>query len=205
MAKKKVKKKKRKKESIKLLRQIRKDEKKLLRIAGSLEKGERKIMKDEKKILKEEKKIQKLEKKIVKDEKKIILAIGKLHIKKEHFFDFIKIAAGALLGTSLGRGFINVDLAAKLPWINIFGIFLLSFAISALLVYKAERKKIITLDNKYQYMAKRVAYIWIIAAVVSSLSSFLFMVDYPSNEIFIKNMLINFYPAVAGAIGFSLI
>jgi uncharacterized membrane protein len=190
---------------IKLLNKIKNDEKKLLKVAGSLKKEEMNIKKEEKKIIKEEKKIEALEKKILRDEKKILLAVGKLKIRKEHFFDFIRIVAGALLGTSLGRGFIKTDLATNLPWINIFGIFVLSFAISSLLVYKAERKTIAHIDNKYFYMFKRVIYIWIIAAVVSSLSSLLFMVDYPNKELFIKNMLINLYPAIAGAIGFSLI
>ena len=189
----------------KLLRKIREDEKKLLKIANSLEKNEKKISRDEKKILSEEKKIVKLEKKILRDEKKILWAIGKLKVRKEHFFDFVKIVAGALLGTSLGRVFMDVDLATNLPWINIFGIFVLSLSISILLVYKAERKKIIQTKHKYFYMVKRVAYIWVIAAFVSGLSSLLFMVDYPSSEIFIKNMLINLYPSIAGAIGFSLV
>lgn len=187
-----------KRENTRLLKSVKKDEKKLLKIAKKLEK-------DEKRIVKEEKNIEKLERKIVKDEKAILLAIGKLKIKKEHLFDFIKIVAGSLLGASLGKKFIDSELAVELPWLNVIGILLLIFAISYLLVYKAERKTLAHKRHKQIYILTRILYIWIVATMVGSLSALLFMTEYPGKEIFIKSLLINLYPAVAGAIGFSLI
>jgi uncharacterized membrane protein len=178
-------------------------EEKLLR---KVERDEKRLERHEKKIERDEKNIQKLEKKIIKDEEKIIFELKKLTVKKKHIMDLIKIVAGALLGTSFGAGLIGkADLALALPWINVIGIFLLAFVIASLLVYKAERKNVAKGRSVFSYVLKRVAYIWIVAVIISSLASILFMTESLETAVLIKSLLIGSYPAVAGAIGFSFI
>ena len=96
-------------------------------------------------------------------------------------------------------------MALALPWINVIGIFLLAFVIASLLVYKAERKNVAKGKGVFGYVLKRVAYIWIVAVVISSLASILFMTESLETAVLIKSLLIGSYPAVAGAIGFSFI
>ena len=176
------------------------------RLLRKVERDEKRLEKHEKKIEKEEKNIQKLEKKIIKDEEKILFELKKLTVKKKHLMDLIKIVAGALLGTSFGAGLIGkADLAMKLPWINVVGIFLLAFLIAALLVYKAERKNVAKGKSVFGYVITRVIYIWVVATIISSLASILFMTESLEAAILIKSLLIGSYPAVAGAIGFSFI
>ncbi len=67
-----------------------------------IEREEKKIEKEERVIEKAAKTVKKEEKKVEALEKKILLKIGRLKITKKHVFDFAKITAGALLGTSFG-------------------------------------------------------------------------------------------------------
>jgi uncharacterized membrane protein len=176
------------------------------RLLKKVERDEKKLVAHEEKIEKEEKNIQKLEKKIIKDEEKILFELKKLTVKKKHLLDLIKIIAGALLGTSFGSGLLGKkELAMQLPWVNVIGIFLLTFIVASLLVYKSERKNVVKGKSVARYVVLRVLYIWIVATVISSLASILFMTETLESAILIKSLLIGSYPAVAGAIGFSFI
>ena len=185
---------------------IRKEEGKIRVLENKLSRQSKQIVEEEKHIVEEEKKIKKLEKRIIREESKILSVLKMFRLEKKHLFDFIKIAAGALLGTSFGIGlFSKKELATNLPWINVAGIFVLAFVIAALLVYKVERKNVAKGRGILLYVIKRVIYIWIIATAISTLASFLFLTETLPPEVLIKSLLIGSYPAVAGAIGFNFI
>ncbi|MBS3117468.1 hypothetical protein J4430_01145 [Candidatus Woesearchaeota archaeon] len=185
---------------------VRKEEGKIRALEKKLSIQSKQIIEEEKHIVEEEKKIKKLEKRIIKEESKILSVLKRFKLGKKHLFDFIKIVAGALLGTSFGAGLLSKkELATNLPWINVAGIFVLAFVIAGLLVYKAERKSVTKGKGIILYVIKRVIYIWIIATAISTLASFLFLTETLPTEVLIKSLLIGSYPAVAGAIGFNFL
>ena len=181
------------------LRRIRAEEYKIGREEKKLEELERNI-------LTEEKKIEAFESKILEEEHEILLSLGTLKVKKEHIFDFFKIVGGALVGTSFGAGLVSTtEFAASLPWLNVLGIFLLSFVIGGALIYKAEKDHVDKKSYKKSYIALRLIYIWLIALVVGGFSGFLFLSEPVEFAVFMKVLLVGSYPALAGALGFNFV
>ncbi len=185
---------------------LRSQTSKILKEEKYIKRTEKKILKEQKALEKQEKNLEKIEKNILKEERGIRAVLKSLKIEKHHVLDFIRIAAGALVGTGLGSIIIRQkDLALTLPWRNILGIIFVALLLAGLLVYKAERKSLEKRAYPLRYIAVRVAYIWIIATVISGATSLLFIAQPELNLITLKSILIGSFPAIAGAIGFNFI
>lgn len=185
---------------------LRSQTSKILKEEQSIKRTEKKILREQKVLEKQEKKLEKIEKSILKEEKGIRSILKSLKIEKHHFLDFIRIAAGALVGTGLGSIIIRQkDLALALPWRNILGIIFVALLLAGLLVYKAERKSLEKKNHPLRYITVRVAYIWLIATVISGATSLLFIAQPELSFITLKSVLIGSFPAIAGSIGFNFI
>ena len=168
---------------------------------------EQKIEREEKNIEAEEKKIEKKEAKIEKIEKEILFKIGKFKVSKKHVFDVTKITAGALLGTGLGQALAGYTDLTALPWLNTVGIFALSVALSALMLYKEEKTEIKQAKEPALYLTKRVVEVYLISFFIVAATLVLFSPEALALdlELFLKIVLIGSFSAVSGAITFSLL
>ncbi len=164
-----------------------------------IEKEERKIEKEERKVIKKISKLEKEEKNI----EKIVLRFGKLSIRKKHLLDLIRASAGAFLGVGIGRGLIGLDSVAKnLAWINVIGILVFIFGISALLIYKDQKED---LKSKGKFtIFQRLFFIYLISVAIEFISILLFNVQYDTTETLLKIIIVGSYTAMASAITFSL-
>jgi len=191
-----------------LLNKIFKAEKKIEQHEKQIAKDEKKLKLEEKKIEKEEKKVEQKERDLKEIQEDIIFSIRGHHFKKKHAFDLGKIAAGSLLGTGLGVGFIsnNIKIAEQLGWGRIWLLTTLVLLFCALLIYKEEYRKISQLgDAKYRYIVGRVAMIYIISIILVSIVSVIMTPAIPEAMTLVKVMFIGSFSAASGAISFHLL
>lgn len=166
----------------------------------------RKIEENEGRIEKEEKSVEKKLDKVSQEEQhieKIILSWGRFNVKKKHLLELIRASAGAFLGVGIGRGLVGLDNVAKgLAWANVIGILIFILGISALLIYKDERKNI--KKGGAMVVIRRLAFIYFVSVLIEFISLVLFNVPYESPATLLKIIIVGSYTAMASAITFSL-
>ncbi|MBT4604054.1 hypothetical protein HOC01_00305 [archaeon] len=165
----------------------------------SIKKLDKKLQEEELQELKKQKEIKQEEKKIEKQ----LLKVGNFTFKRRHLLELIRGTAGAFLGVGLGKSLLSFEtLAQTLPWINIIGILIFILAVSALLIYKNEHDFI--KKEGFIIVPKRLIFLYTIAIVIEVLSLYLFggLPSDPSE--LIKWLIIGSYPAMAGAVSFSM-
>lgn len=164
------------------------------------------ISSKESSIGKEEKKIEKNEEKIEKEELKtenVLLRIRNFEFKRKHLLEIVRGTAGAFLGVGLGKSILGLDALAKsLAWLNIFGILAFVIILSALLIYKSEKAYIAKEGKKVIF--RKLLTLYVLSLVVEVIALFLFGGLPGSAALLVKTVIIGSYPAMAGAVSFSI-
>ncbi len=132
-----------------------------------------------------------------------LLELGRFTFEKEHVMELARGAAGAFLGVGIGMGIRYMPgVAESLEWANAIGILIFIFALGGMLIYKNEKDWI-----KKQGMAfipKRLIHLFIIAIGVDLVALVLFNVLPAEPELLIKTLIVGSYPAMSGAITFTI-
>jgi hypothetical protein len=156
-------------------------------------------------VAKEDKELSKIEKEETYIEKSLV-KLGNYTIKRSHIMELARGTAGAFLGVGLGQALgLSVNLANRLPWINIFGILMFVFLLVGLLIYKNDKAFIHgTTTSTLGYITGKVAVLYSISLVVLLMGLVLFN-DFPGwNLLLVKALLVGSYPAMSSAAAFSL-
>ncbi len=179
----------------------------ILRKVNKIEKDLKGIKVIEKTVLEEERKALAEEKVLEKEEKKIeraLFQLGKFTFKRKHLLELIRGTAGAFLGVGLGKSLLSFsELAEFLPWGNVIGILVFILVISILLIYK----------NEHDYIQKegvwivwrKLGFLFLISLIVEFFALWLFGGLPTEPLILTKMMIIGSYPAMAGAVSFSIV
>jgi len=170
-----------------------------LSVLGDIEKDLEKI------VEKEDKELNKVQQEEAYIEKTLV-KLGNYTIKRSHLMELARGTAGAFLGVGLGTALgLSVNLAHKLPWINIFGILIFVFLLVGLLIYKNDKSYIHeSRSSTLGYVTSKVLILYTISLVVLFAGLILFD-DFPGwNLLLIKALLVGSYPAMASAAAFSL-
>jgi uncharacterized membrane protein len=174
---------------------------------ATIESEEEKVEKTEQKlehlVEKEESEIDKIENEEKRIEK-VLMKIGKFTVKRTHLLEFARSFAGAFLGVGVGLSLRGVPaIAESLSWFNVLGILFFVFFISGILLYKQEKENIKKVGKILVF--KKLFFIYSLCIVVE-LIAFALFASIPS-DIFglVKALIVGSYPAMAGAITFTLI
>ncbi len=173
---------------------------KIERELSTIERVEKKVEAEERLELKKQEEIRKEERKI----ERALFTLGKFTFKRKHLLELIRGTAGAFLGVGLGKSLLSFSgLAETLPWWNIIGIFIFILVVSTLLIYKNEHDYV--QKEGISVVWKKLLFLYIIAFVVEFFALWLFGGIPGSGVILAKMMIIGSYPAMAGAVSFSII
>lgn len=192
------------------VKEIDKIDKRLSVIESEEEKIENTEQKLEGLVDKEENEIEKIEgeeKKIENEEErieKVLLKVGNFTVKRTHLLELARGFAGAFLGVGVGLGLRWVpSVAEPLSWINVMGILAFVFLISGVLIYKQEKETV--KKAGMMFIFKKLLIIYFLCLAVEMIAFALF--DIIPSDIFslIKSLVVGSYPAMAGAITFTLI
>jgi hypothetical protein len=146
--------------------------------------------------------VQKMEKDIDKMEE-AIFQIGKITIGREHVMELARGAAGAFLGVGIGLGVRWMPgIAANLEWIHAASVLVFIFMVGSLLVWKNEREWIAKQGN--WFIPKRLIHLFIISIGVEIVALSIFNMLPLGLEDVIKTLIVGSYPAMSGAITFTI-
>ena len=149
-----------------------------------------------------EKDIDKIEENVDKMEESL-LQIGRFTVGREHFMELARGTAGAFLGVGIGMGMRWLPgVAENLEWPNAIGILVFIFAIGAILIYKNEKEWIKRQGNIF--IPKRLVHLLIISMGVEIIALYLFNIMPSDPEIILKTLIVGSYPAMSGAITFTI-
>ena len=149
-----------------------------------------------------EKDIDKVEKNVDKIEEEIV-NIGKLSMKKRHFTELIRGVAGAFLGVGIGMGMRLVPIMAEnIEWANAIGILVFIFMLGSMLIYKNEKDMVEKYGN--MFVVKRLVILFLISLGVEIIALLLFNLMPADPELALKALIVGSYPAMSGAITFSI-
>lgn len=149
-----------------------------------------------------EKEVEHIEKDIGKLEEEVV-NIGRLTMKKRHFAELVRGVAGAFLGVGIGMGMRLVPIMAeKVEWSNAVGILAFIFLLGAMLIYKNEKDIIKEKGNIF--VAKRLTVLFIISLCVEIVALYLFNLMPADPDLAIRALIVGSYPAMSGAITFSI-
>lgn len=179
-------------------KKLDKIDRKLSSLSNIEEKIEQVVEKEDKQLVEIKKEEDLIERNLVK--------LGTFTIKRSHLMELARGTAGAFLGVGLGQALgLSVNLAAKLPWINIFGILIFVFFLVGLLIYKNDKTFIA--ESKKQplmYIFNKVMVLYAISLVVLFFGLLLFD-SFPGwNVLLVKALLVGSYPAMSSAAAFSI-
>jgi hypothetical protein len=166
------------------------------------EKVEKEVHVIDKEIHKVENEMHKMEEGIEKVEESV-LNIGKFTMGREHFMELARGTAGAFLGVGIGMSIKDIpELAAGLGWNNILGIFAFIMVVGAILIYKNE-KQWIEKEGKF-FVVKRLVVLFIICICVEALALYIFNTMPLEMNLILKTLIVGSYPAMSGAITFTI-
>ena len=174
---------------------------------ATIESEEKKVERTEQKlenlVEKEEGEIGKIESEEQKIEK-VLLEIGGFTVKRTHLLELARGFAGAFLGVGVGLGLRGIpSVAESLSWFNVLGILSFVFLISGILIYKQEKETVRKVGK--HFVLKKLLLIYSLCIVVEVIAFALFAIV-PSDMLgLIKALIVGSYPAMAGAITFTLI
>jgi uncharacterized membrane protein len=144
--------------------------------------------------------------KVEKDIDKIeesIMQIGRFTVGREHFMELARGVAGAFLGVGVGLGIRWMPgVAENLAWANAVGILVFIFALGSVLIYKNEREWIRKQGNVF--IPKRLMHLFIISIGVEVIALYLFNMMPADPSIAVKTLVVGSYPAMSGAITFTI-
>ena len=143
-----------------------------------------------------------VEKNIDKIEESIV-QIGRFTVGREHFMELARGVAGAFLGVGVGLGIRWMPgVAENLAWANAIGILVFIFALGAILIYKNEKEWISKQGNSF--IPKRLMHLFMISIGVEIVALYLFNLMPTDPSIAIKTLIVGSYPAMSGAITFTI-
>ena len=132
-----------------------------------------------------------------------VVKIRKFTIQKRHLTELARGTAGAFIGISIGMGLRWVPIfAAQIEWINAIAILIFIMGLGAVLLFKAEGEWIAKEGNIY--VAKRLGQLFGISTFVIILAMFMFNMVPDTPEMFVKTVVVGLYPAMSGAITFTI-
>ncbi len=205
----------------KMIDDIRESEKISEVIGKKIEKAEKRIEKTSKKIFEEETEIEKIGKKVLEKEKDIekteksileeegeikeaLVKIAMFTFRRDRLLELTRGVAGAFIGVAIGFGLINTpQLASGLVWENAIVILAFILGISAVLIYKNEKE---WMERRgVVFVVKRLITLYIICICIEAVVLLLFGVITTDAEILAKTLIIGSYPAMAGAVAFTIV
>jgi uncharacterized membrane protein len=159
-----------------------------------------------KEILEKEREIETAERDIIDKEKDIKEALIKIAIftfRRERVLELARGVAGAFLGVAIGFSLMSSpELAVGLAWTNAIGILAFIIAISAVLVYKGKKEWIE--KEGAAFIVKRLVALYVICICIEVIALVLFGMFTLEAEPLAKALIIGSYPAMAGAVAFSI-
>jgi hypothetical protein len=136
--------------------------------------------------------------------KNLLVSIKQRAIQRQRIVSLARGFAGSFLGIGIGMGLISISGVAKnLPWTNAIGILVFIWGIGIILIYKNEQEMV--KSGGIKFIISRLLYLYLISIFVEYISLVLFNLIPPDYEMLAKTLIIGSYPAMAGAISFSLI
>lgn len=168
----------------------------------STEDTEKDVQSLEKDMDKVEKDIDKIEASVDKMEKSLF-QIGKFSVGREHFMELARGTAGAFLGVGVGLGIRWMPgIAENLEWANAVSILSFIMIIGAVLIYKNEKEWIAKQGN--WFVPKRLIHLFIISLGVEVIALYMFNMMPADIDTAIKTLIVGSYPAMSGAITFTI-
>ncbi len=188
-------------------KKIEKSEKRIEKTSKKIFEEETEIEKIGKKVLEKEKDIEKTEKSILEKEgeiKEALVKIAMFTFRKDRILELARGVAGAFIGVAIGFGLIiTPQLASVLAWQNVIGILILILGISAILIYKNKKEG---MDKEgMSFVVKRLVTLYIICICIEAVTLLLFGALSQEVEILAKTLIIGSYPAMAGAVAFTIV
>jgi len=136
--------------------------------------------------------------------KNLLVSIKQRTIQKQRIISLARGFAGSFLGIGIGMSLISIsEIAKDLPWINTIGILVFIWGIGTILIYKNEQEMV--KSGGIKFIVSRLVYLYLISLFVEYISLVLFNLVPPDYEMLAKTLIIGSYPAMAGAISFSLL
>ena len=136
--------------------------------------------------------------------KNLLVSIKQRTIQRQHIMSLARGFAGSFLGIGIGMSLISISGVAKdLPWLNAIGILVFIWGIGIILIYKNEQEMV--KSGGIKFIISRLFYLYLISIFVEYISLVLFNLVPPDYEMLAKTLIIGSYPAMAGAISFSLL
>jgi len=136
--------------------------------------------------------------------KNLLVSIKQRTIQRQRIMSLARGFAGSFLGIGIGMSLISISEVAKnLPWSNAIGILVFIWGIGIILIYKNEQEMV--KSGGIKFITSRLFYLYIISIFVEYISLILFNLVPQDYEMLAKTLIIGSYPAMAGAISFSLL
>jgi uncharacterized membrane protein len=131
-----------------------------------------------------------------------MIRVGRFSISR-HFTEIARGTAGAFIGVSLGMSLRWMPiLAESLEWANLIAIMIFILSLSAVLLFKTEKDQIKKEGNFF--VAKRITQLYVISLIVVILAFTAFNMLPSDPWMLFKSVIVGTYPAMSGAITFSI-
>ncbi len=156
-----------------------------------------------------EKDVQGIERDVDKIEKNLdvveenVLKLSKFTIGKRHFTELARGTAGAFIGVSVGMGLRWMPIFAEnMEWIHVVAVLGFIFGLGAMLLFKTEKDWVKKEGNIF--VIKRLVQLYVISLVVVLIALVLFNMIPDDPYMLIKTIIVGSYPAMSGAITFTI-